>query len=57
MWNLLRQVTRRLITLPGGYGIDISSRVDRFAPGIDEYRKVLPRLLTGDSARGTGRTP
>ncbi len=48
MWNLLRQVTRRLITLPGGYGIDISSRVDRFAPGIRQYRKVLPKLLTGD---------
>jgi glutamate dehydrogenase len=48
MWNLLRQVTRRLITLPGGYGIDISSKVERFAPGIGEYRKVLPKLLTGD---------
>ncbi|QOC23814.1 NAD-glutamate dehydrogenase [Wenzhouxiangella sp. AB-CW3] len=48
MWNLLRQVTRRLITLPGGYGIDISSRVERFAPGIREYRKVLPKLLMGD---------
>ena len=48
MWNLLRQVTRRLITLPGGYGIDISSRVERFSPGIREYRKLLPKLLQGE---------
>ncbi|WP_376690322.1 NAD-glutamate dehydrogenase [Wenzhouxiangella sp. EGI_FJ10409] len=48
MWNLLRQVTRRVITLPGGYSIDISSKVDRFAPGIARYRKALPEMLQGD---------
>ncbi|WP_376695250.1 NAD-glutamate dehydrogenase [Wenzhouxiangella sp. EGI_FJ10305] len=48
MWNLLRQVTRRLITLPGGYAIDISSKVERFAPGIERYRHALPDMLHGD---------
>jgi glutamate dehydrogenase len=48
MWNLLRQVTRRLITLPGGYSIDISSKVERFAPGIRRYRDALPEMLHGD---------
>jgi glutamate dehydrogenase len=48
MWNLLRQVTRRLITLPGGYAIDISSKVERFAPGIRRYREALPDMLHGD---------
>ena len=48
MWNLLRQVTRRVITLPGGYSIDISSKVDRFAPGIARYREALPEMLHGD---------
>ncbi len=48
MWNLLRQVTRRVITLPGGYSIDISSKVDRFAPGIARYRETLPEMLHGD---------
>ncbi|QKK02421.1 MAG: NAD-glutamate dehydrogenase [Pseudomonadota bacterium] len=48
MWNLLRQVTRRLITLPGGYAIDISSKVERFAPGIRRYRDILPELLDGE---------
>ncbi|TVQ40033.1 MAG: NAD-glutamate dehydrogenase, partial [Wenzhouxiangella sp.] len=45
MWNLLRQVTRRLITLPGGHGIDISSKVQRFLPGIEEYRGCLESVL------------
>ncbi|NEZ04093.1 NAD-glutamate dehydrogenase [Wenzhouxiangella sp. XN201] len=48
MWNLLRQVTRRLITLPGGYAIDISSKVERFAPGIRRYLEVLPDMLHGE---------
>ena len=48
MWNLLRQVTRRLITLPGGYAIDISSKVERFAPGIERYRDALPDMLHGE---------
>ncbi|MDZ7791003.1 MAG: NAD-glutamate dehydrogenase [Xanthomonadales bacterium] len=48
MWDLLRQVTRRLITLPGGYAIDISSKVERFAPGIERYRRALPDMLYGD---------
>ncbi|NDY95270.1 NAD-glutamate dehydrogenase [Wenzhouxiangella limi] len=45
MWNLLRQATRRLIALPGGRAIDISSKVDRFAPGLAEYEAQLPDLL------------
>ena len=45
MWNLLRQMTRRLITLPGGYAIDISSKVARFAPGLKEYRDCLDSVL------------
>ena len=45
MWNLLRQVTRRLITLPGGHGIDISSKVQRFQPGIEEYKQCLENVL------------
>jgi len=48
MWNLLRQVTRRLITLPGGYAMDISSKVERFAPGIRRYREALPDMLHGE---------
>jgi len=48
MWNLLRQVTRRLITLPGGYSLDISSKVERFAPGLARYREALPEMLHGD---------
>ncbi len=51
MWNLLRHMTRRLITLPGGYAIDISSRVERFVPGLDEYRGCLMEVI-GDSLRG-----
>ncbi len=45
MWNLLRQATRRLIALPGGRDIDISSKVSRFAPGLAEYEAQLPDLL------------
>ncbi len=45
MWNLLRQATRRLIALPGGYSIDISSRVERFAPGIQAYIEGMQGLL------------
>ncbi len=45
MWNLLRQMTRRLISLPGGYGIDISSKVNRFAPGIKAYSECLEDVL------------
>jgi len=49
MWNLLRQMTRRMISMPGGYSIDISSKVERFAPGIRCYidclEDVLPPLL------------
>ncbi len=45
MWNLLRQMTRRLIALPGGYGIDISSKVQRFLPGIEAYAGCLQSVL------------
>ncbi|HMA97860.1 MAG TPA: hypothetical protein VKO38_00245, partial [Wenzhouxiangella sp.] len=45
MWNLLRQATRRLIALPGGRDIDISSRVERFAAGLADYESQLPELL------------
>jgi len=45
MWNLLRQATRRLIALPGGYSIDISSRVERFAPGIRVYAERIGGML------------
>jgi len=49
MWNLLRQMTRRMISMPGGYSIDISSKVERFAPGIrcyiDSLEEVLPSAL------------
>ncbi len=49
MWNLLRQMTRRMISMPGGYSIDISSKVERFAPGIrcyiDSLEDVLPATL------------
>ncbi|MFP4209359.1 MAG: NAD-glutamate dehydrogenase [Wenzhouxiangella sp.] len=45
MWNLLRQATRRLIALPGGRDIDISSKVSRFAPGLADYEAQLPELL------------
>jgi len=50
MWNLLRQMTRRLIALPGGYGIDISSKVNRFAPGMKEYSECLESVL-GDELK------
>lgn len=45
MWNLLRQSTRRLIALPGGYSIDISSWVERFAPGIQSYLEHMDDML------------
>jgi len=48
MWNLLRQVTRRLIALPGGYAIDISSRVERFAPGVEAFAACLSAVLTDE---------
>ncbi len=50
MWNLLRQATRRLIALPGGYSIDISSRVERFAPGIQAYTEQMGRMLDDELA-------
>lgn len=50
MWNVMRQVTRRLITLPGGYNIDISSKVERLTPGIKRYCAALPELLEGELA-------
>ncbi len=50
MWNLLRQMTRRLIALPGGYGIDISSKVQRFLPGIEEYAECLESVLGDELA-------
>jgi len=46
IWNLMRQSTRRLITLPGGFSIDISSRVNRFGPGMKDFREALPKILT-----------
>ncbi|MGY6588196.1 MAG: NAD-glutamate dehydrogenase [Wenzhouxiangella sp.] len=45
MWNLLRQMTRRLIALPGGHSIDISSQVERFAPGLKEYLAGLSSFI------------
>jgi len=50
IWNLMRQGTRRLITLPGGTAIDISSKVNRFAPGMDRYRESLDRILPESEA-------
>jgi len=46
IWNLMRQSTRRLITLPGGFAIDISSKVNRFGPGMRDFRDALPEILT-----------
>ena len=46
IWNLMRQSTRRLITLPGGFSIDISSKVNRFGPGMKDFREALPKILT-----------
>jgi len=51
MWNLLRQMTRRMIALPGGYSIDISSKVERFAPGIRAYTECLGDVLPPALAR------
>ena len=50
MWNLLRQATRRLIALPGGYNIDISSWVQRFAPGIQAYTAQMSQMLDEELA-------
>lgn len=46
IWNLMRQSTRRLIALPGGFAIDISSKVNRFGPGMREFRDALPEILS-----------
>ncbi|MGB0514304.1 MAG: NAD-glutamate dehydrogenase domain-containing protein, partial [Wenzhouxiangellaceae bacterium] len=46
IWNLMRQSTRRLITLPEGFSIDISSKVNRFGPGMKDFRESLPEILT-----------
>jgi len=46
IWNLMRQATRRLIMLPGGFSIDISSRVEHFAPGLQQFRNHLPDILS-----------
>ncbi|MGK7294300.1 MAG: NAD-glutamate dehydrogenase [Candidatus Wenzhouxiangella sp. M2_3B_020] len=46
IWNLMRQNTRRLITLPGGFSIDISSKVSRFGPGMRDFRESLPDILS-----------
>ncbi|MDT8448973.1 MAG: NAD-glutamate dehydrogenase [Wenzhouxiangellaceae bacterium] len=48
IWNLMRQSTRRLITLPGGFAIDISSKVNRFGPGMLEFREALPEILADE---------
>ena len=48
MWNLLRQMTRRLIALPGGHKIDISSLVERFAPGLREFEANLSEFVGDD---------
>ena len=46
MWKLLRHVTRRLIALPEGYHIDISSWVERLGPGTAEFAAGLSENLT-----------
>ncbi|MEN1727656.1 MAG: NAD-glutamate dehydrogenase domain-containing protein [Pseudomonadota bacterium] len=51
MWDLLRQMTRRMIALPGGYSIDISSKVERFAPGITAYTDCLEEVLPPSLAK------
>ncbi len=48
MWNLLRQATRRLIALPGGYSIDISSKVEHFATGLKEYAAGMVDTLDAE---------
>lgn len=48
MWKLLRHVTRRLIALPKGYQIDISSQVERFGPGVAEYANSLIDILPAE---------
>ena len=45
IWNLMRQGTRRLIALPGGFSIDISSKVNRFGPGMKDFGEALPAIL------------
>ncbi len=46
MWKLLRHITRRLIALPDGYQIDISSLVKRFGQGVSDYAACLEHVLT-----------
>lgn len=46
MWKLLRHITRRLIALPDGYRIDISTWVDRFQPGMSVFAHGLNESLT-----------
>jgi len=55
IWNLMRQSTRRLITLPGGFAIDISSKVNRFGPGMKTFREALPEILTDVEREGLKR--
>ena len=55
IWNLMRQSTRRLITLPGGYSIDISSKVNRFGPGMKDFREALPDILTEIEREALGK--
>ncbi len=45
MWKLMRHVTRRLIALPKGYQIDISSQVQRFGLGVSQYANCLDNVL------------
>ena len=52
IWNLLRQSTRRLIMLPGGFSIDISSKVADFAPGLREFRDSLNEILNPTACAG-----
>ncbi|MDT8437804.1 MAG: NAD-glutamate dehydrogenase [Wenzhouxiangellaceae bacterium] len=47
LWNLVRQCSRRLITLPGGTAIDISSQVEHFGDGVRRFREQLAELLAG----------
>ena len=46
MWKLLRHITRRLIALPDGYQIDISSLVKRYGVGVSDYAACLEAVLT-----------
>ncbi len=48
MWKLMRHVTRRLIALPKGYSIDISSQVKRFGTGMVAYADSLNSILPSE---------